>query len=409
MQLDEQRAPQIEESVPLGEGVRRDTMTINMGPQHPSTHGVLRLVLTLDGETIVKALPDIGYLHTGMEKTMESKSYFKALVITDRMDYLAPLCNNLAYALAVEKLLNLEVPERAVYARVILAELQRIASHLVWLGSSALDLGAQSVFLYCFRERELILDIFELCSGVRMMTSYIMPGGLQADLPEDFDAQVRAFLAIFPARLREYHDLLTNNRLWIDRTKGIAPLSAADAIKYGCSGATVRGSGVAYDVRKAFPYSGYERFDFDIPVGSNGDVYDRYLIRMMEMEQSLHIIQQALDGLPEGPWQIGDHKIVAPPKWEVSSNMEALIHHFKLYTEGYRPPAGEVWVRTESPKGELGFYMVSDGSAKPYRMRVRAPSFANLQALPRMIEGMQFADVVAAIGSIDIVLGEVDR
>jgi NADH-quinone oxidoreductase subunit D len=292
---------------------------------------------------------------------------------------------------------------------VALAELQRIASHLVWLGSSALDLGAQSVFLYCFRERELILDIFEACSGVRMMTSYIMPGGLQADLPPNFEKLVRNFIKIFPKRLREYHDLLTNNRLWIDRTRGICLLPAEKAIALGCSGPTLRGSGVAYDVRKVFPYSGYERFAFDVPVGENGDVYDRYLVRMLEMRESLKIIQQAMDGMPEGRWQVDDPKIVAPQKYEVSSNMEALIHHFKLYTEGYRPPAGEVYVRTESPKGELGFYMVSDGSAKPYRMHVRAPSFANLQALPLMIEGYLISDVVAAIGSIDIVLGEVDR
>lgn len=412
MQLEDSAQPtvlDVEESVRLDGQTRRDTMTINMGPQHPSTHGVLRLILTLDGETIIKAVPDIGYLHTGIEKTAESKSYFKSLTLTDRMDYLAPLCNNFGYSLAVEKLLGIDVPAKARIARIALVELQRIASHLVWLGSSALDLGAQSVFLYCFRERELILDIFELCSGVRMMTSYIMPGGLQADLPPGFDRQVRDFLALFPGRLREYHDLLTHNRLWVDRTKGISPLSAEDAVAFGCTGATLRGSGVAYDVRKAFPYAGYEQFDFEIPIGTNGDVYDRYLVRMLEMEQSLRIIQQAMDALPEGPWQVADHKIVPPPKYEVSSNMEALIHHFKLYTEGYRPPAGEVYVRTESPKGELGFYLVSDGSAKPYRMHVRAPSFANLQALPKMIEGMLLADVVAAIGSIDIVLGEVDR
>jgi NADH-quinone oxidoreductase subunit D len=409
MQLEEPRALQVDESEQLDESTRRDTMTINMGPQHPSTHGVLRLVLTLDGETILKAQPDIGYLHTGIEKTAEGKSYFKSLVVTDRMDYLAPLCNNLGYSLAVEKLLGIDVPEKARFARVALAELQRIASHLVWLGSSALDLGAQSVFLYCFRERELILDIFEACSGVRMMTSYIMPGGLQADLPPNFEQLVRGFIKIFPKRLREYHDLLTNNRLWIDRTRGICLLPAEKAIALGCSGPTLRGSGVAYDVRKVFPYSGYERFAFDVPVGENGDVYDRYLIRMLEMRESLKIIQQAMDGMPEGRWQVDDPKIVAPQKYEVSSNMEALIHHFKLYTEGYRPPAGEVYVRTESPKGELGFYMVSDGSAKPYRMHVRAPSFANLQALPLMIEGYLISDVVAAIGSIDIVLGEVDR
>ena len=410
MQLEEPTALHVDESVPLDEATRVDTMTINMGPQHPSTHGVLRLILTLEGERVIRCLPDIGYLHTGIEKTAEAKSYFKALVVTDRMDYLAPLSNNLGYSLAVEKLLGIEaVPEKAMVARVALVELQRIASHLVWLGTHALDLGAMSVFLYCFRERELILDIFELCSGVRLMTSYIMPGGLQADLPPGFDTKVREFLALFPARLREYHDLLTNNRLWIERTKGVGRISADDAVALGCSGPTLRGSGVAYDVRKMFPYSGYGRFQFDVPVGSNGDVYDRYLVRMLEMDQSLRIVQQAIDGMPDGPWQIDDRKIVPPPKWEVSSNMEALIHHFKLYTEGYRPPAGEVYLRIESPKGELGYYLVSDGSAQPYRMHVRAASFANLEALPKMVEGQLLSDVVAAIGSIDIVLGEVDR
>jgi NADH-quinone oxidoreductase subunit D len=401
---------QIDETEQIDGQLRRDTMTINMGPQHPSTHGVLRLILTLDGETIVRAVPDVGYLHTGIEKTAEAKSYFKALVVTDRMDYLAPLSNNLGYSLAVEKLLGVEdMPEKATVARVALVELQRIASHLVWLGTHALDLGAMSVFLYCFREREVILDIFELCSGVRLMTSYIMPGGLQADLPAGFDAKVREFLKLFPGRLREYHDLLTNNRLWIERTKGVGCISAEDAIAFGCTGPTLRGSGVAYDVRKMFPYSGYERFDFDVPVGTNGDVYDRYLVRMLEMDQSLHIVEQAIDGMPAGPWQIDDRKIVPPPKWEVASNMEALIHHFKLYTEGYRPPAGEVYLRIEAPKGELGYYLVSDGSARPYRMHVRAPSFANLEALPKMVKGQLLSDVVAAIGSIDIVLGEVDR
>ncbi len=410
MQLEEPAALHVEDTVAVDDTTRVDTMTINMGPQHPSTHGVLRLILTLEGERVIACEPDIGYLHTGIEKTAEAKSYFKALVVTDRMDYLAPLCNNLGYALAVEKLLGVEaVPEKATYARVALAELQRIASHLVWLGTHALDLGAMSMFLYCFREREIILDIFELCSGVRLMTSYIMPGGLQADLPPGFDAKVRDFLKLFPGRLREYHDLLTNNRLWVERTKGVGRISAEDAVAFGCSGPTLRGSGVAYDVRKMFPYGGYERFDFDVPVGTNGDVYDRYLVRMLEMDQSLRIVKQAVDGMPEGPWQISDRKIVPPQKWEVASNMEALIHHFKLYTEGYRPPAGEVYLRTESPKGELGYYLVSDGGSKPYRMHVRAPSFCNLQALPKMVEGQLLSDVVAAIGSIDIVLGEVDR
>ncbi|MHB8596014.1 MAG: NADH dehydrogenase (quinone) subunit D [Ktedonobacteraceae bacterium] len=386
-------------------------MTINMGPQHPSTHGVLRLILTIEGETVVKTIPDIGFLHTGIEKTFEAKTYHQALVMTDRMDYLAPLNNNLGYSLAVEKLLGIEdeISDRIRYVRVILAELSRISSHLVWLGTHALDLGAMSVFLYCFRERELILDIFEYISGVRMMTSYICPGGLQADLPPKFDEKVQAFTSVFPDRLREYHNLLTNNQLWIERTKNVGLLSAKDALAYGASGPVLRGSGVVWDIRKAFPYSGYEKFDFDIPVGSNGDVYDRYLVRMMEMDQSLNIVNQAMAGIPEGRFRVNNPKIAPPAKWQLTGSMEALIHHFKLYTEGYRAPKGEVYVRTESPKGELGFYIVSDGSAKPYRIHVRAPSFANLEALPLMTDGHFLSDVVAAIGSIDIVLGEVDR
>ncbi len=401
----------IEDSTVGADGQRVDTMTINMGPQHPSTHGVLRLILTIEGETVVKAVPDIGFLHTGIEKTAEDKTYHQALVLTDRMDYLAPLCNNLGYSLAVEKLLGIEdeINDKIKYTRVLLAELQRLASHLVWLGTHAIDLGAMSVFLYCFREREMILDIFEEISGVRMMTSYICPGGLQADLTPAFEKKVRAFTSIFPDRLREYHDLLTNNQLWLERTKGVGILSAQDAIAYGASGPVLRGSNVVWDIRKAFPYSGYEQFDFDIPVGTNGDVYDRYLVRMLEMEQSLRIVNQAIDGLPAGRHRVNNPKIAPPAKWQLTGSMEALIHHFKLYTEGYRPPLGDVYVRTESPKGELGFYIVSDGTAKPYRMHVRAPSFANLQALPLMIEGRFLADVVAAIGSIDIVLGEVDR
>lgn len=401
----------IDENPLVADGIRSDTMTINMGPQHPSTHGVLRLILTIEGETVLKAVPDIGFLHTGIEKTAEAKSYHQALVLTDRMDYLAPLSNNLGYALTVEKLLDLEekISDKIKYTRVILAELQRIASHLVWLGTSALDLGAQSVFLYCFRERELILDIFEYISGVRMMTSYICPGGLQADLPAKFNEKVRAFTDIFPERLQEYHTLLTNNQLWLERTKGVGYLSKEDAIAYGTSGPVLRGSSVAWDIRKAFPYSGYELFDFDIPVGTDGDVYDRYLVRMLEMEQSLKIVNQALEGLPAGPYRVLDTKVAPPPKWQITGSMEALIHHFKFFTEGYRPPKGDAFVRTESPKGELAYYIVSDGSARPYRMHVRGASFANLQALPVMIEGGFLSDAVAAIGSIDIVLGEVDR
>jgi len=401
----------IEDSQLSGDGQRVDTMTINMGPQHPSTHGVLRLILTIEGETVIKAVPDIGFLHTGIEKTAEAKTYHQALVLTDRMDYLAPLNNNLGYSLAVEKLLGIEdeINDKIKYVRVLLAELQRIASHLVWLGTHALDLGAMSVFLYCFREREMILDVLELVSGVRMMTSYICPGGLQADLPPGFDGKVREFTSIFPERLQEYHDLLTNNQLWVERTRGVAILSAQDAIAYGASGPVLRGSGVVWDIRKAFPYSSYEQFDFDIPVGANGDVYDRYLVRMLEMQQSLNIVNQALEGMPSGSYRVDNPKIVPPPRWQITGSMEALIHHFKLYTEGYRPPVGEVFLRTESPKGELGFYIVSDGSAKPYRMHVRGASFANLEVLPLMIEGKFISDVVAAIGSIDIVLGEVDR
>jgi NADH-quinone oxidoreductase subunit D len=401
----------IDESQVNEDGQRVDAMTINMGPQHPSTHGVLRLVLTIEGETVIKAVPDIGYLHTGIEKTAEAKSYHQALVLTDRMDYLSPLGNNLAYSLAVERLLGIDdqISEKIKYTRVLLAELQRIASHLVWLGTHALDLGAQSVFLYCFREREMLLDIFEYVSGVRMMTSYICPGGLQADLPPGFDAKVKEFTAVFPDRLQEYHDLLSNNQLWLDRTKDIARLSKEDAIAYGATGPVLRGSGVVWDIRKVFPYSGYEQFDFDIPIGTNGDVYDRYMVRMLEMEQSLRIVNQALEGMPTGPYRVQNTKVAPPPKWQITGSMEALIHHFKFFTEGYRPPKGEVFVRTETSKGELAFYMVSDGGPNPYRMHVRGGSFANLQVLPLMIEGNLLSDVVAAIGSIDIVLGEVDR
>lgn len=401
----------LEESQALGDGQHMDTMTINMGPQHPSTHGVLRLILTINGETVLKVVPDIGFLHTGIEKTAEAKTYHQALVLTDRMDYLSPLNSNLGYSLAVEKLLGIEaqISDKIKYVRVALAELQRIASHLVWLGTHALDLGAMSMFLYCFREREMILDVFEEIAGVRMMTSYICPGGLQADVTPNFEKKVRAFTNVFPQRLQEYHDLLTNNQLWIARTKGVGILSAEDALAYGASGPTLRGSNVVWDIRKAFPYSGYEQFDFDIPVGTNGDVYDRYLVRILEMQESLKIVNQAMDGMPTGPYRVADPKITPPPKWQITGSMEALIHHFKLFTEGYRPPVGEVYVATEAPKGELGFYIVSDGSAKPYRMHVRAPSFANLEVLPLMTEGGLLSDVVAAIGSIDIVLGEVDR
>ncbi|MEW6233386.1 MAG: NADH dehydrogenase (quinone) subunit D [Chloroflexota bacterium] len=387
----------------------RETLVLNMGPQHPSTHGVLRLELELDGETVVRATPHIGYLHTGIEKTAENKTYLKALTLTDRLDYLAPLSNNLAYVLAVEKLLDLEVPPKAQFMRVLLCELSRIASHLVWLGTQALDLGAMSVFLYCFREREQILDVFELISGVRMMTSYLRFGGLARDVPQGFDGKVKAIIQAFTEKFDDYEDLLTKNAIWLQRTKGIGAISAQDAIALGLSGPTLRGSGVNWDVRKAIPYSSYDRFDFQVPLGKKGDVYDRYLCRMAEMRQSLRLVQQALEGMPAGPHLADDRKYVLPPREELDTSMEALIHHFKLVTEGLRPPVGEVYACVEAPKGELGFYIVSDGSGKPYRVKIRPPSFVNLQALPKMVEGRLLADVVAVIGSIDIVLGEVDR
>jgi NADH-quinone oxidoreductase subunit D len=384
-------------------------MTLNMGPQHPSTHGVLRLVLELDGEVVVKCVPHIGYLHTGIEKIAEAKRYQQVVPTTDRMDYLAPMLNNLVYSLAVEKLLGIQVPERAKVIRVMMSELSRIKSHLVWLGSHALDVGAMSVFLYCFREREKIIDLYEMVSGQRMMSSYIRVGGLMADLPPGFEEAVRAFLEDFPARVDEYEDLLTRNQLWLQRTRGVGVLKREDAISLGASGPTLRASGVPWDIRRSHPYSGYERYDFEISQGKNGDVYDRYLCRMFEMRQAVRIVRQALDRLPGGPINVEDPKIVPPPKHRVKQSMEALIHHFKLWSEGFSVPPGEAYVSIESGKGELGCYIVSDGGNKPYRVHYRAPSFANLQALPRMVEGRMVADVVAVVGSIDIVLGEVDR
>lgn len=387
-----------------------ETMILNMGPHHPSTHGVLRLILELDGETVVKATPDIGFLHTGIEKTGESLNYTQAISLWDRVDYLAPLSNNLCFVLAVEKLLGIEnISLRAQYLRVILVELQRIASHLVWLGTQALDIGAVSVFLYCFREREKIIDIFELVSGARMMTSYIRVGGLAQDIPDGFEKKVWDFLKMFPRRVDEYEAMLTKNQIWRDRTVGIGKLTAQQCIDLGVTGPMLRASGVNWDIRKVHPYSSYDHFEFNVPLGQNSDVYDRYLCRVQEMRESLKIVEQAMNRLPKGPVLIDDRKIVPPPREELDTSMEALIHHFKLWTEGFKPPPGEVYVSVEGPRGELGFYVVSDGSAKPYRVRIRPPSFINLQALPHMLEGRLVADVVACIASIDIVLGEVDR
>ncbi|MDO8684260.1 MAG: NADH dehydrogenase (quinone) subunit D [Armatimonadota bacterium] len=384
-------------------------MVINMGPQHPSTHGVLRVVLALEGETVLGAACDIGYLHTGIEKSAEELMYQQALTLTDRMDYVAPLGNNLAYVLSVEKLLGIEVPPRAQAIRVMLAELTRIASHLIFLGTHALELGAMSVFLYCFSDREKILDMFELASGVRMMTSYINIGGLRDDLPEGFTKLVRDFLDYFPRRMDEYHALLTRNPIWMERTRGVGVISLEDCIELGVSGPNIRGSGLKWDVRKAWPYSGYENYEFDIPVGSEGDVYDRYLVRMEEMNQSLRIIQQALDNLPGGDYRIEDYKIVLPPRDRLAVSMEAVIHHFLVASRGFDVPEGDAYVSTESPRGEMGFFVASHGGPKPWRMKMRPPSFATLQALPKMVTGAMVADVVAAVGSIDIILGEVDR
>ncbi|MCK4606099.1 MAG: NADH dehydrogenase (quinone) subunit D [candidate division Zixibacteria bacterium] len=385
------------------------TVTLNMGPQHPSTHGVLRLVLELDGERVVSARPVVGYLHTGIEKTMESKLYYKALPCTDRMDYLAPMSNNLGYCLAVEKLMDIEVPEKVKWARVCLAELTRIKSHLVWLGTHSIDLGAMSMLLYTFRERESIIDVYEACGGQRMMTSYIRIGGLAHELPPDFESKVRRAVTEVSEHLGDYEALLTKNQIFINRTKGVAVISAEDAIAWSLSGPMLRGSGVKHDLRKSNPYSGYENFDFDIALGRNGDAYDRYLLRLEEIRQSIRIIKQTLDGMPEGPYRARVPGVVLPPKEDILYKMESMIFHFKIITEGFKAPVGSVYQAIEAPKGELGFYITGDGTNKPRRVRVRPPSFVNLAALPCLVEGSLFADVVCAIGTIDIVLGEVDR
>ena len=388
---------------------QEERVILSMGPQHPSTHGVLRLVLELEGETVVRAMYDIGYLHTGFEKSFESKTYTQGIPLTDRMDYLSSLSNNLGFCLAAEKLLDLEIPPRAQWIRVLLTELTRIQSHLVWLGTHAIDLGAMSVLLYCFREREDILHIFEMVSGQRMMTSYFRIGGLALEPPLGWLKQVAKFVKAFPGHLEEYENLLTKNPIWLKRTVGIGTLTGDEAIAWGLSGPSLRGSGVNWDIRKNEPYSSYDKFDFIVPTRPEGDVYARYLVRLEEMRQSLRIVQQAMEGLPEGPIRANAPHFVLPDRESMKTSIEALIYHFKIVTEGFHPPVGEVYQAIEAPRGELGFYMVSDGSPKPFRCHVRAPSFANLQALPKMIEGRLIADVVACIGTIDIVLGEVDR
>jgi len=386
------------------------TMVLNMGPQHPSTHGVLRVGLELDGETVVKADPDLGYLHTGIEKSCQDKTYSQAITLTDRMDYLNPLGNNLVYCLAVEKLLGLEVPKRAQYIRVMMVELQRISSHLVWLGTHAIDMGAMSVFLYCFREREEILKIFERFAGQRMMTSYIRIGGVAVEPPAGWREMIGKFLKMLPSRVDEYEALLTENRIWQARLKGVGKISLKDAIAYSMSGPILRAAGLAHDNRKAFPYSSYEEFDFDVPIRTDSDCYGRYLLRVAEIRESLKIVRQAMDKITDsGAIQTEAPGVVPPQREKMKTEMEALIYHFKIFTEGFSPPPGDAYVAIESPRGELGCYIASDGSPKPLRCHFRAPSFVNLQALPRLIEGQLIADVIACIGTIDIVLGDVDR
>jgi NADH-quinone oxidoreductase subunit D len=394
---------------PVAEGSNDQTMVLNMGPQHPSTHGVLRLVLEIDGEIVVRLYPEIGYLHTGIEKTCEAKFYQQVVPLTDRIDYLSPMHNNLCYCLAVEKLLELPIPDKAQWIRVLLSELTRLNSHLVWLGTHAMDIGALTVFLYTFREREDILRIFEHVSGQRMMTSYFRIGGLAMEPPLDFFDRIRAFIKTFPEKIDEYSNLLTGNPIFVNRLQNVGHLSAEDAIALGVTGPPLRASGVDFDLRRDMPYSSYEKFQFDVPVSQRCDVWGRYLVRLEEMRQSVRIINQALEGMPEGPVKADAPKIVLPDREKMKTQMESLIHHFKIVTEGFAVPAGEVYQGIESSRGQMGYYVVSDGTAKPYRVHMRNPSFASLQALETMCKGRMLADVVAVIGSIDVVLGEIDR
>jgi NADH-quinone oxidoreductase subunit D len=386
-----------------------DILTVNFGPNHPSTHGVLRLVVDLDGETVVGVRAVIGYLHTGFEKSMEQKSYWKAITYPARMDYLSFQQNELLFVMAVEKLLGVEPPPKAIWMRTLLAELVRIHSHLVWLGTTALELGAISMFWYCFRERDRVLDLFEMVTGVRMHTRYFQAGGLAEDVPAGFAEECRALMDVMPRRVDEYEALFDRNVIFLERTKGIGLLSAADAIALGQSGPMLRASGVDWDLRKAQPYLAYPELDFDIPVYPEGDVYARYKVHMDEMRQSARIVQQCLDGMPEGPWIVDDRKLVLPPRGELHTSMESLIHHFKLVTEGYRVPEGEVYQAIESSRGELGCYLVSDGGPRPWRVHFRAPSLIALQAIATCLSSSLIADMIAVAASLDPVMGDVDR
>jgi len=388
---------------------RREELLLNMGPQHPSTHGVLRVVLELDGERIVKATPDLGYLHRGVEKLCEGLHYMQVIPHTDRLDYVCAMANNYAYVRAVEKLLCMKVPERSEYVRTIVAEMQRIIGHLFWLGTQALDIGAMTVFFWTFREREILLDMFEKLCGARLTLNYYRIGGVDSDFTPDLVSRLKAFLATFPEKVSEYDQLLMSNRIWIGRTKNVALISAEDAINFGLTGPTLRGSGIAYDVRKYEPYGAYDKVDWEVPVGKNGDTYDRYWVRMEEMRQSARIIKQCLDQMPEGPIIADAPQIVPPPKAQVMRDMESLIHHFIIFTQGFKPPKTETYCGTEAPKGELGFFIVSDGSPRPYRLKIRAPSFIHMGAFDHMARGYLISDIITIFGTYDIVMGECDR
>jgi len=403
--------PEIEELAPAlaAEPTKARRMVLNMGPQHPSTHGVLRVEIELDGENIISAQPDIGYLHTGIEKEFEVKTYQQGVTLTDRLDYLANLSNNFCYSLAVERLLGLEIPRSAQWIRVMLVELTRIQSHLVWLGTHALDIGGMSVFLYCMREREDILRIFEMFSGQRMMTSYIRPGGLALEPPRGWADRVIKFINGFPSKIDEYESLLTENRIWIGRTKGVGFISLEDMLDLGVTGPMIRAAGMKWDNRKDNPHSCYEEFDFEVPTRTENDVYARYLVRIEEMRQSARIVRQAVEGMPSGSWHADAPHVVLPDREKMKTQMESLIYHFKIVTEGYRVPEGEVYQVVESPRGELGYYIVSDGTSKPYRVHVHGPSFGNLQAIPVIGKGQMISDLIASMGSMDFVLGDTDR
>lgn len=388
---------------------RREELLLNMGPQHPSTHGVLRVVLELDGERIVKATPDLGYLHRGVEKLCEGLHYMQVIPHTDRLDYVCAMTNNYAYVRAVEKLLCMKVPERAEYVRTIVAEMQRIIGHLFWLGTQALDIGAMTVFFWTFREREILLDMFEKLCGARLTLNYYRIGGVDSDFTPDLVSRLKAFLATFPEKVSEYDQLLMSNRIWIGRTKNVAVISAEDAINFGLTGPTLRGSGIAYDIRKYEPYGVYDKVDWEVPVGKNGDTYDRYWVRMEEMRQSARIIKQCLDQMPEGPIIADAPQVIPPPKAQVMRDMESLIHHFIIFTQGFKPPKTETYCGTEAPKGELGFFIVSDGSPRPYRLKIRAPSFIHMGAFDHMARGYLISDIITIFGTYDIVMGECDR